>query len=203
MTIGRNNELSKSTLKFPFIIISALAISLASLPTLAQVGPTAPKKPTEVGATDSSAKEKLTDRSFVEKAATGGLAEVEISKLAVEKSTNKKIKKFAATMVKDHEQTNIKLKQIATTNRLPMPGALSGDQQKLLTELRSLSGDNFDHSYVDIMKKDHDTTVGLFDNAAGEATLSPELRVFANQALPMLRGHQKHAHALSDIKTKP
>jgi hypothetical protein len=46
------------------------------------------------------------------------------------------------------------------------------------------------------MKKSQDTTVALFDNAAGEPTLNVELRVFANQTLPALRSRQKNTHTL-------
>lgn len=200
MNMRRTNEFGKPALKYPLILIAAFACCSVSI---AQVGPSNDKKPTQAGPMDSAAKVQLTDQSFVEKAALGGMGEVEVSKLAVEKTSNKKIKKFASTMVSDHEKSNIKLKQIATTNRLSLPSALTADQQKLLAELKSLSGESFDRAYVDIMKKDHDTTVGLFDNAAGEAKLNPELRVFANQALPVLRGHQKTAHALISTNTKP
>ncbi len=190
---NRNNAYSGMTLKFPLFFIAALVISVAAL---AQINATPQKKSVDVAPTDSSAKEKLTDSSFVEKAALGSLAEVEMSKVAASKTTNKKIANFAKAMIKDHAQANTKLKQLASDHRLPVPSALSGEQQKMLTGLQSLSGDDFDRTYVDIMRKDHDTTVALFDNAAGEATLSPDLRVFANQTLPLLRGHQKHAHAL-------
>jgi putative membrane protein len=169
--------------------ISAIAVQPAASP--------GPSKPSEIPPHDNSVKEKLTNASFVAKAATGGMTEVEISKIAAEKSTNKKIKKFANSMVKDHETANTKLKEIATANRLDIPARLDPAHQKMVDELKSLSGAQLDQTYVNLMKKDHDTTVALFDNAAGEPTLLPELRVFANKALPTLREHQKHAHALS------
>jgi putative membrane protein len=89
------------------------------------------------------------------------------------------------------------LKQLANSNRQPIPATLSGEQKKILADLNSLSGDDFDRSYVDLIKKNHDTTVALFDNAAREATLNADFRVFANQTLPLLREHQKHSHALA------
>jgi putative membrane protein len=193
MNTDRPKKPFEITVKFPLFVIAALVISVA---TLAQISPTTQKKTIEVAPTDSSAKEKLTDSSFVEKAALAGLAEVEISKLAVAKSSNKKIDKFAANMIKDHESANTKLKQLATANRLSIPNVLSAEQKKILADLNNLAGEDFDRAYVDLMKKNHDTTVALFDNAAGEATLNPDFRVFANKTLPLLREHQKHAHAL-------
>lgn len=184
------------------LVFLATAVALSPLLCNFSIAQPAPipinKKPTTIVPQDSSSKEKLTDSTFVEKAAAGGLAEVELSKIAVNKTQNKKIRKFAETMIKDHDAANAKLKQIASANHLQIPAKINTEQQKMLSELQSLSGADFDQTYVDIMKKDHDTTVGLFDNAAGEATLNAELRVFANQTLPTLRAHQKHAHALSD-----
>jgi putative membrane protein len=149
---------------------------------------------------DGAAKSRLNDASFVEQAIIGAMAEVEYSKLAIKKSGVAKLKQFAEQMVKDHESSNIKLKQIAESHRLPVPKTLDAEHQKTLAELRSLSGAQFDQTYVNLMKRDHDTTVGLFDNAAGEDGLSADLRNFATQALPVLRQHQQHAHALSDTE---
>ncbi|MDB6060798.1 MAG: outer membrane protein [Verrucomicrobiaceae bacterium] len=185
-------------------VVLALSTLTAAGIAVAQSAPTAPaqKTLTQTLPQDSTVKEKLTDSTFVEKAAAGSLAEIEISKLAATKSTNVKIKKFAAQMVKDHEAAGAKLKQIATTNRLDIPTKTDAAHKKLIDELQGLSEPQFDQSYVDLMKKDHDTTVALFDNAAGEPTLNAELRVFANQSLPTLRAHQKHAHALTETGDK-
>lgn len=192
---------SRFLLTVPTIFaVGALSLT-AVLPAQAATPPaptiSAQTKPSDVPPHDNSVKEKLTDSSFVAKAAAGSLTEVELSKIAQEKSSNKKIKKFAASMVKDHEATNTKLKEIAATNRLDIPTKLDAAHQKMVDELKALSGAQFDQTYVDLMKKDHDTTVALFDNAAGESTLSVDLRVFANKTLPTLRAHQQHAHALS------
>lgn len=195
MNIDNDKKPIGLTIKFPLFVIAALVISAAAL---AQINPSAHRKAIEVAPTDSSAKEKLTDSSFIEKAALGGLAEVELSKLAVAKSSNKKIDKFATNMIKDHELANAKLKQLANSNRLPLPATLSGEQKKIIADLNSLSGDDFDRSYVDLIKNNHDTTVALFDNAAREATLNADFRVFANQTLPLLREQQKHSHALAN-----
>lgn len=173
------------------IIAAAL---LFSVPAYAQG--TAPTGPVKALPQDSRAKSRLTDAEFVNKAALAGMAEVEISKLAETRSTNKKIKKFAAKMVKDHSAANARLKEVADKNRLDLPGGLDAVRRKVVADLQGLSGEAFDRAYVDVMKKDHDSAVGLFDNAAGEPTLNAELRVFANKELPTLRAHQKQAHAL-------
>jgi len=167
------------------------------LPATAQMVPgAASPKPSEVLTNDGPLKAQLDDRSFVENAASSGLAEVEMAKLAKAKSHNKKIVAFADTMLRDHTAANAKLKQIAAQLHLTVPSALNNDQKKLLTEMNGLTGDAFDRLYAEVMRKEHDTAVGLFDNAAGETKLNAQLRTFAAETLNKLREHQQRAHGL-------
>src|SRR5262245_44309094 len=46
------------------------------------------------------------DTAFVEEAATGGMAEVELGKVASTKATNPEVKRFAVLMVTDHSKLN-------------------------------------------------------------------------------------------------
>lgn len=53
------------------------------------------------------------DAAFYKKAAEGGMAEVELGKLAQDKSPTASVKEFGAMMVKDHSAANDKLKAVA------------------------------------------------------------------------------------------
>lgn len=186
---------SISSIAMAMVLVTSAGIASADLLNGRSSGdkPALPQPP------DSAAKARLNDASFVEQATVGGMAEIEYSKLAMKKTKNAKLRSFAEQMVKDHETAGIKLKQIAETRRIPVPKTLDAEHQKTLAELQGLSGEQFDRTYVNVMKRDHDTTVGLFDNAADESGLSDEFRSFATQTLPILRMHQQHAHGLSDI----
>lgn len=198
------------------VAVLTAAISAAALVWAQEHGAPAPMGPSPSGSgaalqnntstkatqTDSSAKEKLTDSSFVEKAAQNSLAEVQAAKLAIDKSQNKKIKQFAQRSLKEHTAASDNLKQVASANRLELPAGVTAEQKKMLDQLQQLSGSEFDTTYASMMKKNYDTTVGLFDNAAGEPSLNAELRVFANKALPTLRKQQKQAHGLIDTDTQ-
>lgn len=155
------------------------------------------KAPSTITPSDSSAKEKLTDATFVEKAALNSMGNIELSKLALQKSQNKKIKKFASKIVGGSNKAMGNLKNVASTYRLEVPQRLSGEQRETLDQMQQLNGREFDIAYVDVMQKAQGNTVGLYDNAAGQASLNAELRVFASKELPGLRKNQEIVHALT------
>ena len=187
-------------------VASAAALLLAlTLPAYAQgtapatsSTPATRTLPSAAQPPDGSAKTRLTDARFVSQAAIGGMAEIQLSKLAIQKSSNPKLKKFAEQMLEDHQATAIKLKQIAQKHQLAVPTALDAAHRQTIAELQGLDGEAFDRTYVNVTKQDHDTTVGLFDQAAGETALNRDLRDFAAQTLPVLRMHQQHAHQLTE-----
>ena len=57
-------------------------------------------------ATASAASEGSGEQIFITQAAIGGMAEVEMGKLAGEKASSPAVKKFAAQMVSDHTKAN-------------------------------------------------------------------------------------------------
>src|SRR5690349_11889362 len=60
-------------------------------------------------ADDSGSKLDAMDRHFIHKAGQGGLAEVELGKLAQEKGQSEEVKKFGQRMVDDHSKANDQL----------------------------------------------------------------------------------------------
>src|SRR4051794_685201 len=61
------------------------------------------------------------DQEFVTKAASSGMAEVKIGKLAEERGTNAMVKKFGKRMVLDHTKANMELKMIAKAKGFKLP----------------------------------------------------------------------------------
>src|SRR5437763_16731925 len=61
------------------------------------------------------------DKSFVKKAAEGGLAEVELGQLATQKASSEEVKKFGQRMVDDHSKANDQLKQVAAQQQIDLP----------------------------------------------------------------------------------
>ena len=64
---------------------------------------------------------KVDDNKFVKDAAMGGMAEVELGKLATQKGSSDAVKQFGQKMVDDHTKANDQLKEIASKENISTP----------------------------------------------------------------------------------
>lgn len=159
--------------------------------TLAQTNQPATQEqiPTTQPATQSDSTELSTfDRQFMSKAAQGGMAEVELSRIALQRSKSNEVKQFAQRMIQDHSQANAQLSQLAQQKGVTLPKQLDAQHKQIRARLQRLSGSNFDREYMSVMNNDHVKTVALFQSATQQAQ-DPDVNTFANNTLPKLQGH--------------
>jgi putative membrane protein len=136
------------------------------------------------------------DASFYKHAAEGGMAEVELGKLAQEKSTNASVKDFAAMMVTDHSTANDKLKSIADSKSISLPTSPSVGQMATKAKLEVLSGETFDKSYIKAMVKGHEETLAAFRKEAMSGQDS-DAKAFAVATVPTIRAHLKKIKSIA------
>ena len=134
------------------------------------------------------------DRTFIEKAAKGGVAEVELGNLAQQKAQNQQVKDFAARMVQDHSKANEELKSIASAKGVAVPSEMDKSALKEKEKLEKLTGAKFDREYMGHMVKDHKKDVKEFANEAKNAK-DGDVKNFAAATLPTLQEHLKLAQA--------
>ena len=126
---------------------------------------------------------------FFDKAAKGGMAEVQLSQVAQQKATRDDVKQFARRMVQDHAKANDELKSIAGAQNVTLPTTLERKHQQALQKLQGLTaGSAFDRQYVNQMVADHKETVALFKTEARSGK-NPEAKAFAARQLPTLEEH--------------
>ena len=139
---------------------------------------------------DSGAKKMLSsgDSAFAMKAAQGGMAEVQMGKLAADKASNADVKAFGQQMVDDHTKANDQLKAVAQQENMTLPSDLNPKDQMMYDRLSKMSGSAFDKAYVKNMVKDHEMDVKDFQK---ESTMGKDEKVkgFATETLPVLQGH--------------
>ncbi len=136
------------------------------------------------------------DRTFIEKAAIGGMTEVAASETAQKKATSPAVKDFAAKMIADHTKANEELTKLATTKGVTPPGKLDSSHQSDVDKLGKKDGADFDKAYMKQMVSDHKTTVSLFEKEAKNGK-DGDLKSFAGTTLPTLQGHLKMAQDLN------
>jgi putative membrane protein len=132
------------------------------------------------------------DQKFVVEAAKGGMAEVELGRLAAEKGSSDQMKKFGQRMVDDHGKANDELKSMAQSKNITLPAAVEPKAQALHDRLSKLSGAEFDRAYMREMVADHRKDVNAFrrESQSGKDT---EFKTWAGKTLPTLEEHLKMA----------
>jgi putative membrane protein len=97
-------------------------------------------------------------------------------------------------MVEDHTKANDKLKQVAQQKGVSLPDQLEANNQKLVDQLKALSGSEFDKQYMAAMVRDHRADIEEFSREA-EKGHDADVKNFASDTLPVLREHLKLAEA--------
>src|ERR1700722_11878776 len=71
----------------------------------------------------------MQDKMFLRKAAEGGIAEVKLGQLAVEKASSDDVKAFGQKMVEDHTKINSDIARVADSMGVMLPKTMSKDDQ--------------------------------------------------------------------------
>jgi len=183
------------------LTIAALAITTMSLPPAYAANPGTPESVAGAGGAEMALEGP--DVKFISEAIQGGMAEVELGKLATSKAGAADVKKFAQTMVDDHTAANKKLTDLAAKYKVEQDGTygtpplkLPEKAQAVHDRLAQLSGKEFDRAYMKQMVEDHQTTVALFKTEAKDGK-NAEVKSLAEATLPTLEHHLSMARDLS------
>jgi putative membrane protein len=147
---------------------------------------------------NSSAQISSSDKMFMDKAAQGGMAEVQLGQLATEKAQSDDVKKFGQRMVDDHSKANDQLKSLASQKSVTLPTDLNAKDQALKDRLSKLSGAQFDHAYIQAMVRDHKEDIAEFQKEANRGKDS-DVKNWASQTVPTLQDHLKMAEQDSKL----
>ena len=140
------------------------------------------------------------DRQFLQEAAQGGLAEVELGRLAQQKASNDAVKQFGKRMVDDHSQANDKLMQLVEKHGVTPPVSVGEKHKALISQLSALNDKDFDRAYMTAMVDDHEKDIKEFEQAA-ETSGAPDVKQFAQQTLPTLKRHLELANSVQSKLT--
>jgi putative membrane protein len=130
----------------------------------------------ETKSTDESSSLSAKDKTFMRKAAKGGMMEVAMGKVAEQKAQSDDVKSFGQRMVTDHGKANDELKSIASKKGVELP---SKEHTEKWTS---------DKAYIDTMVKDHEKDLAEFKDEANNGT-DPDVKKFADDTAKVIQEH--------------
>jgi putative membrane protein len=194
VTIEQETDMKTKWRKIALRSVVAL-VTLAALPAvLAQQGNPAGMTPSSQQPTPAPVPNPA-DRLFVLLVGQGGLAEVDLGRLAQAKAGSAAVKRFAQQMVDDHSKSHAELEKAARSANLAPPSQPSPDQQAARARLASLDGAAFDQAYLRVQLVEHQKTVQLLQWEMGSGQHAP-LQHVAADALPTVLDHLATVQAL-------
>ena len=116
------------------------------------------------------------DRTFIHKAAKGGMMEVAMGNLAAQNGQSDDVKSFGKRMVTDHSKANEELKAIAAKKGVK------------LTSKEPSGKWSSDKAYMDMMVKDHEKDLAEFQEEASTGT-DPDVKKFAEDTAKVVQEH--------------
>jgi putative membrane protein len=128
------------------------------------------------------------DKKFIVDSAQGSLMEINLAKLALQKSGDANVKKFATKMIKDHEMLITSMKPIGKKLGVKEPTGPTVMAKAKYEELKLKSGISFDRAYVEAMVKDHNDDLKAFIEEENKTT-NPELKAAVAKGEKVIREH--------------
>jgi putative membrane protein len=128
------------------------------------------------------------DQMFVRKALQGGMAEVQLGQLTLQKSNNDQVKQFAQRMIDDHTRLGEQMKPVAQQIGVSEANGVSKKDKATMAKLQALSGSAYDQAYIKDMVKDHKQDLSDFQNEASNGQ-DQTVKDAANQGSKVIAQH--------------
>jgi putative membrane protein len=135
------------------------------------------------------------DSEFLVDQAEINLAEIEIGKLAQQKSSNAEVKKFGKMLVDEHTKSASEVSALAKAKNFTLPTSLTEEGQDEYNKLSEKTGVDFDRKFADMMIDGHEKAIDKLQKASKNAT-DNDVRLWASNNIAGLTAHLEHAKML-------
>jgi len=171
------------------ILLTALALTVVGAPAIAQTPPPPPPAEAKSAATP-----------YVTAAGQSDLFEINSSEIALQRSQNPDIRKFADMLIKHHTKTTAATMKAAQKAGLtPPPPALDPGAAASVAELQTASAADFDRIYIGQQIPAHQAALDLHKSYGASGDKAP-LRMSAKAAVPIVQQHLTVATKLQNSK---
>ncbi len=128
------------------------------------------------------------DADFVVNTVAANYAEIKLAQLALNKSSDQKIKDLATELEADHTKILNEMKAYANKHGITVPMEETEDAAKDITDLSEKDAGDFDEKWCEVLEDKHEKTINKFE-ARIDKTEDVELKNWISSTLPGLRGH--------------
>ena len=132
------------------------------------------------------------DELFVNQTTQDSLSEIELGRLALDRSNNQQVRALAQRLIDDHNRAIEQLRPIANGMGMTLPTRQAEMHLQLTQVLSGLRGSEFDREFIGHMVSDHAGLVAQLQDKANSAR-NLQLRQFASTQLPIVRDHLMQA----------
>jgi putative membrane protein len=140
------------------------------------------------------------DQNLMMEVAKGGMMQLEMSRVAVQKASSPEVRQFAQAEVDEQTGLSTKLQEIASAKGITLPASPDAETQSKVTSLQGASGTSFDKMYMDESGvKGHeklDKVMSTVDSTASDASL----KGLGQAAHPLVKTHLKVAKQIEAKK---
>ena len=144
----------------------------------------------------TSAPLSAADNKLMMQVAMGGMMQLEVSKVAVQKATSDAVKALAQAEVEEQTGLSAKLSEIATAKGVTLPTTPDPMTQTMISKMQTASGSEFDKMYVQESgvngHEKLDTVMSTVESSASDKSLKD----LAKAAHPLVKTHLKVSRAM-------
>lgn len=151
---------------------------------------------------------KLSDPEVAHAAVTANQIDIDFAQIALKKSKDAEIRKFAQTMTNDHQAVIKQAAALASKlNVTPTDNAVSrqllADAEKTIKMLNAASSKEFNQAYIDNEVAYHKSVINAVEALLIPEAENQELKELLENVVPALKAHLGHAEMVQKMVSKP
>ncbi|CCH53847.1 hypothetical protein BN8_02977 [Fibrisoma limi BUZ 3] len=129
------------------------------------------------------------DQDLMKQVAMGGMMQLQVSQLAVDKASSEDVRKLAQAEVDEQTGLSAKLKEIASAKGVSLPTTPDAEAQAMLTKMQGLSGAEFDRQYVQQSGVNGHEKLDQVMSKVESSAKDQSLKNLAKAAHPLVKTH--------------
>lgn len=137
------------------------------------------------------------DSVFIAEVAANNNEEIAVLQAGLAQGNDKTLKSDARMMLADHKGLKNKLQKYADKNNYIIPADDGGNAAKVLDQMNSKTGKDWDLAWANFMFDAHEKAIGKFEGSLNHVN-DDNLKALINNTLPALKSHLEMAKKLQE-----